>query len=82
MRLKQLRDIEECTVFVKLLEEGTDVYRPVPARIWGDGETATLLEPDDYESADETWQYPPGSVVCLQRISLSGAEVLAAVSER
>jgi hypothetical protein len=50
------------TVFVRLLDEGTDVMRPVQAeRIRP--EIFRLFEPADYDPEYETWEFVPGSLV-------------------
>lgn len=51
----------DCTVYVKLLGEGTEVYRPVPA-VLSDG-VYHLNAPQDYDPDDEFWEFPPGSKV-------------------
>ena len=52
------------TVFVRLLGEGTDVWRPVEAvRL---GETTYRLE-DSAAPEDETWIFQPGDIVVVER---------------
>ena len=65
-------------IHVALLDEGVDVWRPVPAhRV--DGETYVILRPDTYDPSDETWEFPPGSVVkCRTRQTRDGT-ILTAV---
>lgn len=63
-------------VYVQLLDEGTDVWRPVPATDLGNGRYQ-LLATDDYDPKDETWEFPDASVVCEPRM-LSGDVVLVA----
>ena len=66
------------TVYVALLDEGVDVWRPAPARRVDDA-TYEILRPPDYNAEDERWQFPPGSVVhCAARRNRDGA-FLAAV---
>lgn len=55
-------DTEPEEVFVRLLDEGTDVWRPVPA-VRDPSGGFRLLRADQYDPATETWEYPPGSVV-------------------
>jgi len=52
-------------IYVRLLNEGTEVLRP--------GETVEvragvfkILAPDGYESSDEEWEFPPGSEVRVE----------------
>ena len=66
-------------VFVRLLGEGTLVYRPAPATPVG-VDTVRLSAPQGYDPEDEEWEFPPGSVVLVARRTLKGGEVLVAVS--
>jgi hypothetical protein len=49
-------------VYVRLLNEGTDVYRPVPSRRLAD-DTFLLCGEDIYNCEDEEWEFGPGSAV-------------------
>ena len=68
-------------VFVRLLDEGTVVYRPVQAHPVGDG-AYQLAKPADYDEADETWEFPPASIVMCESRPLSGEAVLVAIHLR
>jgi len=65
-------------IYVRLLEEGTEVYRAVPT---------TQIEPSvyliapraPYNTVDETWEFPPGSRVVVIKKVLSGETKLVAV---
>lgn len=71
-------DIE---VFVKLLDEGTDVWRPVPARKEPDG-AFRLCRPEWYEPEAERWEFPPDTRVrCETKVFSDGMRALVAVSE-
>jgi hypothetical protein len=65
-------------IYVSLLDEGVDVRRPVPALPVGD-DTYVILQPDDYDPADERWEFPPGSVVVVEQRQTSDGPVRAAV---
>jgi hypothetical protein len=56
------------TVYIKLLNEGTLVFRPAYAeRV--DKNTVKLLPVADYNQRDEEWEFPPGSIVrCESRV--------------
>jgi hypothetical protein len=58
------------TIYVKLLDEGTDVWRPVGAIHVGD---LNYLIPHShpYNVEDETWEFPPGSTVRVEEKRLS-----------
>ena len=70
----------EAMVYVRLLDEGTDVWRPVRATVLPDG-TFRLLEPDGYDPNAETWEFPPSTKVrCVTRKFTDGDEGLVAVA--
>jgi hypothetical protein len=67
-------------VYVKLLDEGVDVWRPVEATALADGRYR--LEPTvDYDPELETWEFLPGSTVRCELRRLSSGPALVAVSE-
>lgn len=70
-------DIER--VYVRLLGEGTVVYRPTDASRAGP-DTARLVAPHDYDPDDEDWEFKPGALVRLESRSLGEQEVRVAVS--
>lgn len=54
------------TIYVQLLEEGSSAARPTQAIDLGDGLFKVLPIPN-FDSADEVWEFPPGSVVrCIK----------------
>lgn len=67
------------TILVPMLDEGTDVWRPVPAEHVRGG-TYRLLYELDPTRLDENWQFLPGEIViCEERIGPAGAVQLIAV---
>jgi len=65
-------------IYVALLDEGVDVWRPAPAyRV--DDATFVLLRPDDYDPEDETWEFPPGAMVECEHKNIRDGQILAAV---
>jgi hypothetical protein len=66
------------TVLVGLLDEGTDVWRPVPAIPVG-RKLYVLIRTADYDPEDETWAFPPGAIVRCRREVRDGKEVIIAV---
>ncbi len=67
------------TVYVRLLGEGTLVYRPADADFVAP-DAARLLAPPDYDGAVEAWEFAPGTLVHVQRRVLGGDEVYVAVA--
>ena len=70
----------EAVVYVRLLDEGTDVWRPVRATALPDG-TFRLLQPSGYDPDVETWEFPPFTKVrCVARKFADGGEGLVALA--
>ena len=70
--------MEATTIYVYLLEEGSDAWRPVLAHHLGD-DTFRIIADQPYNSDDEHWEFPPGSVVrCHERCPSDGTRYLAA----
>jgi len=68
------------TVYVKLLDEGVDVWRPVPATRLPDG-SFELSQPEWYDPEDEIWEFPPHSrVKCTAKSFADGQAGLVAVA--
>jgi hypothetical protein len=65
------------TIYVALLGEGTEVWRPVNAALRAGGLFEIISRNDDPE--DELWQFPPGSLVRCERRQLSEGPRLVAV---
>ena len=66
------------TIFVALLDEGTEVWRPV---------TATQVGPDQYrieslnpDEEGERWAFQQGETVLCEPRTLSGGDALVAVT--
>lgn len=63
-------------IFVSLLEESVDVWRPVQAvRIQGN---VYRILPKPPELKDEKWEFEPGDVVVCEEIESSDGPILAA----
>jgi hypothetical protein len=65
-------------VYVALFDEGTKVWRAVPARKRADSRYV-LLRPQDYDPDDENWQFPPGATVICEPQNTAEGVILAAV---
>lgn len=66
-------------IFVELLNEGTESFRPVIAEDIKNGRFR-ILELPEYSELEEEWVTPPGSIVKLsRRVTYSGYEIDVAV---
>jgi hypothetical protein len=63
-------------IYVALLDEGIDVWRPVVARrISGD---TYLIADQDYDRDAETWEFEPGTTVRCRKKQRDGRQILVA----
>jgi hypothetical protein len=67
---------DESEIFVRLIDEGVDVWRPVRAERLDDDVYRIIDQP--YDRDVETWQFGPGDVVVAEPISSSDGQILAA----
>ena len=75
------RDIRDpVIIFVALVDEGTDVWRPVKARPLG--EDLFRIVGVEGDVSDETWQFPPGAIVRCERRQFSDGLVGMTAVER
>lgn len=66
----------EETIYVALLDEGVDVWRPVTAvRV-----SAGTYQIQDSVPSDEEWEFQPLDVVRCEQRTLSGGQVLVAIA--
>jgi len=65
-------------LFVYLLAEGTDVWRPTEAVSVGDGLFKILPTPE-YDPEDEVWEFPPSSIVRCETRQGDSDEYIVAV---
>lgn len=70
----------ETLIYVRLLNEGTDVWRPARATPMAEG-SFVVAKPDDYDTEEESWEFPPHARVrCARRRFADGEEALVAIS--
>jgi hypothetical protein len=62
------------TIYVELLDEGVDVWRPVQAEL----ESDDIFRLPHTAAASETWRFPPGSRVRCELRNLSDEQHLVA----
>lgn len=65
-------------IYVRLLGEGVDVWRPVEAERLGGNRYLILSQP--YEREIETWEFVPGEEVVCELIKASDGPILAATT--
>jgi hypothetical protein len=76
--MPRMDSVRRATVYVKLLDEGTDVWRPVPAEDLGQRQYR-MLPTDNYDPDDEAWEFLPGTVTICEPRQLSDGVYLVAV---
>lgn len=65
-------------IHIELLDEGSPVLRPTEGVEEGNG-IFRVLPTADYNSEDEIWAFPPGSLVVCERKQLKwGGEIIVA----
>jgi hypothetical protein len=64
------------TIYVRLMDEGLEVWRPVAARRVS-ADTYLILD-QGYDPGVETWEFEPGAVVRGRRIQREGREIVVA----
>ncbi len=67
---------ERVTIYVSLLDEGIDVWRPVLAEHVRENVYRIADQP---HPADEVWEFLPGTLVLCKQIQLDEGSVLAAI---
>jgi hypothetical protein len=68
----------EVEIYVRLLDEGVDVWRPVRASDLGGG--LFRIDPSVVPDDSETWEFPPGEVVVGALKKLSDGTFLVAIA--
>jgi hypothetical protein len=74
-----ISNTEVTCVYVRLLGEGTVVFRPTPAMPLEPG-TVKLLAPSNYDPDDEDWEFKPGTIVQIEPRMLEGSPAYLAVT--
>ena len=71
-------ETDRAKLYVPLLDEGIDVWRPVEARRLPDD--ACLILDQDYDRSVEKWAFEPGAVVRCRPECRSGRSILIATT--
>jgi hypothetical protein len=64
------------TIYVPLLDEGIDVWRPVDARRLSPD--TYLIVDQDYDRRTERWEFEPGTAVRCRKENRNGRQILVA----
>ena len=67
-------------IYIKLLEEGTKVYRPVPA-LKLKNNIYEVKGFEIYDPEDEVWEFSPGTYVLVEEQNIDNETVLVAIQE-
>lgn len=71
----------EKKIYIQLLEEGTKVYKPVPA-IEIENNIYEVQGFEIYDPEDEVWEFLPGTNVLVEEQNFDGTNVLVAIKEQ
>ena len=66
-------------IYIALLDEGVDVWRPVQAERLSGNTYRILIQP--YDRSIESWQFEPGDVVLCEMVDSSDGRILAATAK-
>ena len=64
-------------IYIALLDEGVDVWRPVQAKHLSGNIYRILNQP--YDRTTESWQFEPGDAVLCEMVESSDGRILAAI---
>lgn len=64
------------TIYMRLLDEDLEVYRPVQAIAMNEG-VYKILDAD-YDPSAEQWEFIPGTLVCCKNKKTSDGDILLA----
>ncbi|HYV46629.1 MAG TPA: hypothetical protein VFA20_17305 [Myxococcaceae bacterium] len=68
---------EPVQIYVALLDEGVDVWRPIKAELV-EGDVYRIIH-QPYDRTIEAWQFEPGERVICRLIASNDGQILAAV---
>ena len=68
--------MESSIIYVALLDEGVQVWRPVAAEHLGG--TRYRILPQTYDASDERWEFIPGDEVVCEWVRLHDGDTLVA----
>jgi hypothetical protein len=69
---------DRATIYVPLLDEDVEVWRPVEARRLSD--KTYLIVDQDYDRSVERWAYEPGTAVTCRQERRNGRSILVATA--
>ncbi len=71
----------EKNIYIHLLDEGTIVYKTVPA-IEIEDNIYKVQGSEFYDPEDEVWEFPPETYVLVEEQNIDGENVLVAIKEK
>jgi len=78
--MSEAQDSNTKIIYIRLLDEGTSVFRPVDA-VMVSPDVFQILKSNDYDVEDEKWEFIPGTTVQCQEEVRDGESVLVAIRE-
>ncbi len=78
--MSEEKDLNIKEIYVALLGEGLEVWKPVKA-IRIEKNIYQILDDTEYDEADEKWEFPPGSKVLCESKKIHDGVINAAVKK-
>ena len=75
----EIKRMSNETIYIQLLEEGTQVWKPTKAEPVSEN-VYKVLKPYDYDPDDEKWEFVPGTIVRCEKQLREGKQIWVAVS--
>lgn len=77
-------EMDSCirTIYIRLMDEGTDVWRPAKGCFAYESPLICEVVDFGYDSSIEEWEFEPGVVVTCEVSTINGDEVLIAKSKK
>lgn len=66
------------TIYVRLLNEGIEVYRPVTATQI-ENNIYKIIDETKYDAEDETWEFLPGNIILVSEKQIGNEIALVAI---
>jgi hypothetical protein len=73
-------EMSKTIIYIRLLDEGTEVVRPTYGEIVREN-IFRVLSTENYDPNDEVWEFTPGTIVRCEKEIWSEKEILVAVGK-